>query len=37
MTVPNRAVAESLAAAGILKVGDIVINGQTGNRIRIGG
>ena len=37
MTVPNRAVAESLAAAGILKVGDVVINGQTGNRIRIGG
>jgi len=37
ITVPNRAVAESLAAAGILKVGDVVINGQTGNRIRIGG
>ena len=37
ITVPNRAVAESLAAAGILKVGDTVINGQTGNKIRIGG
>ena len=37
ITVPNRAVAESLAAAEILKVGDTVINGQTGNKIRIGG
>ena len=37
ITVPNRAVAESLAAAGILKEGDVVINGQTGNKIRIGG
>tara|TARA_R110002167_G_scaffold249963_1_gene456123 strand:+ start:572 stop:1537 length:966 start_codon:yes stop_codon:yes gene_type:complete len=37
MTVPNRAVAESLAKAGILEVGDVVINGQTGNKIRIGG
>ena len=37
ITVPNRAVAESLAKAGILEVGDVVINGQTGNKIRIGG
>ena len=37
ITVPNRAVAESLAKAGILEVGDIVINGQTGKKIRIGG
>ena len=35
ITVPNRAVAESLAAAGILKAGDVVINAQTGNPIPI--
>ncbi len=35
ITVPNRAVAESLAAAGILKAGDVVINSQTGNPIPI--
>ena len=37
MTVPNRMVAESLAAAGILKEGDTVINAETGKKIRIGG
>lgn len=37
ITVPNRAVAESLFGAGILREGDIVTNGQTGKKIRIGG
>lgn len=37
IVVPNRAVAESLVAAGILKQGDIVINIETGKKIRIGG
>jgi len=37
ITVPNRMVAESLAAAGILKQGDIVLNMETGKKIRIGG
>ena len=37
ITVPNRAVAESLADAEILREGDIVTNGQTGKKIRIGG
>ena len=37
MTVSNRMVAESLAAAGILKEGDTVINAETGKKIRIGG
>ena len=37
ITVPNRAVAESLFDAGILREGDIVTNGQTGKKIRIGG
>jgi hypothetical protein len=37
ITVPNRAVAQILRDTGILKTGDIVINGQTGNKIRIGG
>jgi len=37
ITVPNRAVAESLYDAGILREGDIVTNGQTGKKIRIGG
>lgn len=36
IVVPNRAVAESLVAAGILKQGDIVINMETGKKIRIG-
>tara|TARA_R100000388_G_C7233898_1_gene156536 strand:- start:563 stop:1528 length:966 start_codon:yes stop_codon:yes gene_type:complete len=35
--VPNRAVAQSLYDAGILKTGDIVINAQTGNKIKVGG
>jgi hypothetical protein len=30
-------VAESLAAAGILQQGDIVLNMETGKKIRIGG
>ena len=33
ITVPNRATAQSLRDAGILKTGDIVINAQTGNKI----
>jgi len=37
ITVPNRMVAESLAAAGILQQGDIVLNMETGKKIRIGG
>jgi len=36
IVVPNRAVAESLVAAGILKQGDIVVNMETGKKIRIG-
>lgn len=37
MTVPNRAVAESLANSGILKAGDEVLNLETGRKIPIGG
>lgn len=37
ITVPSRAVAESLARAGILKVGDVVINLETNKKIKIGG
>lgn len=37
VTVPNRAVAESLAAAGILKQGDTVLNLETNKKIKIGG
>lgn len=37
ITVPNRAVAESLAAAGILKQGDTVLNLETNKKIKIGG
>ena len=37
MTVPNRGVAESLANSGILKDGDVVLNLETGRKIRIGG
>lgn len=37
ITVPSRAVAESLARAGILKVGDTVINLETNKKIKIGG
>ena len=37
ITVPNRMVAESLVAAGILKEGDVVLNMETGKKIRIGG
>lgn len=37
ITVPSRSVAESLARAGILKVGDVVINLETNKKIKIGG
>lgn len=37
ITVPNRNVAQQLYQAGILKDGDIVINMETGKKIRIGG
>jgi hypothetical protein len=37
ITVPNRMVAENLAAAGILQQGDVVLNMETGKKIRIGG
>ena len=37
IVVPNRVVAETLAGAGILKQGDIVVNMETGKKIRIGG
>jgi len=37
IVVPNREFAESLAEAGILKQGDIVVNMKTGKKIRIGG
>jgi len=37
ITVPSRSVAESLARAGILKVGDVVINLETSKKIKIGG
>lgn len=37
VSVPNRAVAEALANAGIFKQGDIVMNMETGKKIRIGG
>jgi hypothetical protein len=36
MTVPNRGVAKSLANSGILKDGDVVLNLETGRKIRIG-
>lgn len=37
ITVPNRDVASQLYQAGILKDGDIVINMETGKKIRVGG